>query len=399
MKPRNTIYIFLLAFFLIGCGAGGTETGTTNPENVDLSGVAEKIGAAASALVPQINESDTDSSIRALADGTSEEWDTYKDSWVVTDIFGDPDEEPQTVTKIRVLINQFSGTIQPIFEGDTDVSCTDGSALSEGDTIEIPFYGEIDNGSLTDRYFDCQQDGGEDAEMDNETIIYGVDSDNVVRVVRMATDESYENTDDVATRGTDTVMRQVVYATYVDPEEAEGEDDVVYLDIQYAQSTMYEGVDGEIGTDDDVVFRSRSRITGQVTFDADDQPTSGTGDFLVTKHDIAEYDITTKTIGRGSYGAGEYSLFKIDSDASSLEGLARTFCVQIPTEGDSEIPVYADPENCTDLETTYAWETDTFSFTLTPSIEEVFDNKSFFEGNDTDLIANDGSNFTMPTYE
>lgn len=204
------------------------------------------------------------------------------------------------------------------------------------------------------------------------------------------------NTADVEIRGEDTLQRQVIYTTY--SEESEGEDTVAYLDLQYNQSSLYEGADGAFNTDDDVVFRNRSRITGRTVLNDEGEPTMGTGDFIVTKHDVSDYDIITKTIGRGSYGESEYSLFKINSDASSLAGLGRTFCVQVPDNGTS-IPGYADPANCVDLETTYAWETAAFPFTLTPSVDETFDDKSFFEGNDTDLVASDGSNFTMPVYE
>lgn len=406
MKPQNSIYFLLLVFLLYGCG-GVSETGTDNNDTdnsgVDISTVSSRLGNTASALVPQMSASDISSSVspglHALTNGTSDDWDTYlssTNSWVITDVFGDPDEEPKVVTKVQVLLNQFENTIEGIFSEDHEVSCAEGSELSEGDLIEIPFYGEIANGTSDDRYFDCQRDDGDEAGLDNELTIYGVDSDGVVRVVNMSVNELYENTDDVDTRGTNTLMRQVVYATYAESEGEEGAN--TYLDLRYAQSTLYEGADGEFNTDDDVVFRSRSRITGSAVLDDEGEPTGGTGDFKVTKHDIADYDITTKTAGRGSYGEGEYSLFKIDSDASSLEGMARTFCLQMPEDG-VDIPLHAEAENCVDLEEAHAWGDSVFPFTLSPEVEEVFDDKAFFEGDDDDLIASDGSNFTMPTYE
>ena len=75
---------------------------------------------------------------------------------------------------------------------------------------------------------------------------------------------------------------------------------------------------------------------------------------------------------------------------------SQVFCLESNTEG---IPAYADYENCTGYEDTYAWTDAEFPFDILPSIEGVFEDKPYFELGDTDLIANDGSNFTIPEYD
>ncbi|MBI2340261.1 MAG: hypothetical protein HYU99_07855 [Deltaproteobacteria bacterium] len=392
--------IFWLAF--AGCqggegGVGGTETGTTDAGEIDTTDIGSRIDSAASALVLSVTESDANPSespaLKALADGTSGEWDTYLDadnSYVLTDIFGDPDEGFAVVTKIRVLLDQFAQTVDGLFAEDPDVTCEGAEALEEGDTLDIAFYGEISNGAADDRLFDCQ------SVSEDETLLYGIDATGVVRVVQMS-DRTSDNTEGAETRGDTVTIRSVVGSTYGEQEE-EGIT-VAYLDLQYTQATVYNGVDDSFDTSDDVVFKSRSRITGRVELDADGNPALGTGDFTVTKYDESGGVVTvTKSIGRGSYGAGDDSLFKIDSNVSSLDDIPGTFCVQMPEDG-TAVPAYADPANCTALETAFAWDDAVFPFTLSPDIDGTFDDNPFFEGDDTDLISNSGDNFTIPEYE
>lgn len=403
MKTIKTILILLSVFFLIHCGAGGTETGTTDAEGIDTGTIGTKVKEIASTLVPEVTASSVEASLSKggsfLIDGTSGEWDTYLEpgtSTVLTDIFGDPDVEPNVVTKIRVLLDQLEVTFDDLFGLDPAYSCTGGSALSEGDSIEIAFYGNISNGTAEDRFFDCQYEDSDN----NETIIYGQDSDGIVRVVAMS-DNTSMNTEETATRGNTIRLLIVTYATY-----AEQTTDGVttgFLDLQYAQATLYSGVDGDFNTGDDVVFKSRSRITGEAVLDNTGNPTVGMGDFTVTKHDegvnddLSTFNITNKTTGRGSYDAGDFSLFNIDSDLSTLVDIPGIFCIQQPEDG-SGVPQYAEADNCSALETSFAWGEETFPFDFSPSLEEVFEDKPFFEGNDMDLIANDGSNFEIPVF-
>lgn len=403
MKTMTFILLLMTAVFS-GCGGeGGTETGTTN-------GVAARIEAAGDALIPSLDASGISEQaslpapfLRKAVDGTADDWETYLDpdnAYVLTDVFGSPDETPAVVTKIRVLLEHLAGNVQTVFSQDPLYLCEGGTALADSDQIELAFYGLVANGDASNRAFDCQSGSDVIESDDDETIIYGEDAAGVVRIATMS-DSTSVNTEESSTRGDQKRIMAVNYATYAETTEADG--DVVYVDLQFAHGSSYNGVDDEFGTDDDVIFKSRSRITGRVVFDLDGNASVGAGDFTVTKYDEsqdAEGNINTtvtKTIGRGSFGQGAYSLFKVDSNVWTLEDLDGTFCIQMPAE-DTGLPTAADSANCTALETAFAWGSASFPFTPAPMLDETFDSKEFFEGDDTDMVANDGSNFTIPTY-
>lgn len=388
-----------LVFFLVHCGgnssSGGTETGTTDTGTVDTSTFAAKLEAVGSSLVPSMTAGSSSSLSAFLTYDASSAWDEYLDDdnqYLVTDIFGSADESPQVVTKIRVLLSQLSNTVGSVFSSDEDFSCTGGDVLNEGDTIEIAFYGEISNGTSEDRSFDCM------STEDTETVIYGEDADGVIRLVTMSQTTS-TNTEETDTRGDTITIAQTNYATYG---ETTAEDGTVsgYLDLQYVQASIYPGVDGVEGNDDDMLFKSRSRIAGTVTLDADGNPSQALGEFAVTKFDQGAtpegsvYTVVTKTLGRGGYEEGEHSLFQIDSDGTSVT--PGTFCLEHVAEG---LPAYADETNCSSFEEDFAWGSETIPFDLSPELEADFSLISFFEGDDTDLISNSLDNFSIPTYE
>ena len=106
-------------------------------------------------------------------------------------------------------------------------------------------------------------------EEDSETTVYGENSSGTLRIAIMS-DTSETNTEEVATRGDTRRIRSVTYATY--HEASESSETVGYLDLQYAQSTDYNGVDDAFATSDDVIFKSRSRIVGRVIFDLLEEP-------------------------------------------------------------------------------------------------------------------------------
>ncbi|MBI4412614.1 MAG: hypothetical protein HY541_09045 [Deltaproteobacteria bacterium] len=400
--------IFWLAF--AGCqgggDVGGTETGTTE-SGLDTSTIGGKIEATASALVLSVEASDGDASVspalRAAVDGTSDEWDTYLEDdnvTVLTDVFGSPDDEVAPVTRVRVLLDDFRNTVEGIFSEDPNIDCTGATALNEGDSLEMAFYDPISNGTTDDRYFDCISE--QDEEDSHYVTLYGADSSGVVRVASMY-DVTGDNIWYPEERGNFLQNLQVVIASYGESEE-EGTT-VGYLDLQYAQASIYSGLDDDIAAEEDnILFKSRSRITGRVELDADGNPVVGTGDFIVTKYDrgINEddsiWEITTKTGGRGSFGTGEYSLFTIESDMSSVEDIPGTFCVRMPEDG-TELPAYADAANCTALETELAWGEASFPFTLSPDVDATFEDNALFEGDDVELISNTGDNFSIPTYD
>ena len=412
MRNLTIYFIFVAVLLFASCGGvGGTETGTTSVTNFDA-----KFGAAASKLIPEMNDSDVDASVSEaplyLVYGTSDDWATYfgeNTSYVITDIFGSEDEEPQVVTKIRVLIDSFESTMSQILEFDSEFSCAGESvALDEGDTIDVAFYGELDNGTSDDRYYDCvfadEGSGSGDGVISYESsTIYGQDSNGVIRVVDMQivdmSDSLNENENYTDVRGNTTQFYSVISTVYAeDTSSSKG-----YLDLQYNQATLYVGVDETAGTGDDVYFKSRSRITGVVTLDADGNPDEGTGDFNITKYDRSINDddsvwsTTTQTLGRGGYNADDYSIFSANTDMTALLPQSTDYFCLLSVE--NSLPTQAEDANCESLETAYAWGDATFPFTLSPAISATFEDKEPFESDDTDLIESDGGNFTIPTYE
>ena len=119
------------------------------------------------------------------------------------------------------------------------------------------------------------------------------------------------------------------------------------------------------------------------------------GDFNVIKYDVDAWEQTTQTIGRGSYAIGGYSILNIDSDVTNVADKAGFYCIEGEADG---IPTYADSTNCESYEDAVPWLARAFPFTPTPEIESVFEDKTFFEADDTDLIDDNGDNFTIPTY-
>ncbi len=406
MTNNNIIStLFLLLFIIItgallilasGCGKGVTETGSTDPtEPLVLSKVSARIENLSDALVPDVNGDAVASlSSKAITYESSDDWSVYLEDdnlFVLTDIFG-PAGDDAPVTRIRVLVDQFASQVETIFSSDTEGNCGGGSStLADADTIDIAFYGELTNGSEGDRNFDCVLpfDGGED---DQAATVYGIDSDNVLRFAYMR-DVTSANTEETDTRGNFARGMSVTLATYSETEESS----TTYgnIDIRYNQASIYSGPDDVFGTDDDIFFKSRSRITGQGVVADSNAVTLAVGDFNVIKYDLDSWEQTTKTIGRGSYEVGGYSIFNIDSDVTNVADKAGFYCIEGEADG---IPAYADSTNCESYEDAVPWSTTAFPFTPTPAIESVFEDKSFFEANDTDLIEDDGGNFTIPTY-
>ncbi|MDO8461510.1 MAG: hypothetical protein Q7S98_01475 [Deltaproteobacteria bacterium] len=430
MKTRKIIALLVLALSLSYCGGsdsgtdsttaengtggssgtgstGATGNGTTTDTTVSVSWPS-KLQAVASALVPNVNGSGTSASTssqlsalqseeQALTLQSSDDWSTYLESanvYVLTDIFGDPEVYPAVVTKMRVLLKQFKQTLSDISYRDSEFKCKGAAPISAGNSIPIAFYGNVDNGTDGDRAFRCLLKTAND----RQTIIYGKDSHNVIRVAVMS-DDTNANSEDVPNRGNSVRIAAVTYATYA--EVSENGVNANYLDLQFAHASSYNGVDGDFETGDDMIFKSRSRITGRVTLDNDDKVTSAVGDFAAIKYDGSPNVTTrtvTKAIGRGDYRQGGHSLFKIDSTVTALSAIPGTFCIQQPV-GNSTPPLYADAANCTTLEADFAWGNNSFPFSLNSSSEKNFTDRKFFEGNDTDLVSSSGENFTIPSYQ
>lgn len=421
MKTNNTIMTTLFAILfltLAACGAatdtsssdsggsvtGGTETGSTDAKAVDTSTVATRIDNATSALVLNVDTSSTEapSNAQYTVDGTADEWSTYttlNDGNNLTEIFGPSDNGTGVVTRIRVLVYQFSQRIGDIFTQDPDVDCTGATALTDSSTLTVAFYGELDNGAATNRNYDCFAD--ETGDMGEQLTAYGRDSSGAIHVAVM-TETNTANTEETATRGDTVKISSSAIATYGEADESDTT--AGYLDLQFAHATVYNGPDGIFDTDDDMLFKSRSRATGRVTLDDAGEALTGAGEFSVTKFDQSAtpentiHITLTQALGRGDFGTGGYALFKINSTEGGIEDLARTFCIQTPSDGTSIPTAASDATSCDVYETAHAWDDATFPFTLTPAWETAFDDNAYYAGDDTDLISNSGDNFVMPTY-
>jgi hypothetical protein len=322
------------------------------------------------------------------------DWDTYTsedNGAYLEEIFGDPDSGAATVSKIRVLLEQYAASVENIVTMDPDFTCEVSEEFSGSDTIDVAFFGTVSNGTEGHRYYSCvYQDDGEAA-------LYG-SADGVVRFIQMQHGTS-TNTEEVETRGDEMTLSQVVMVAYA--QEEVDSITTAYLDLQYAQATIYEGADGDVlETDDNILFKSRSRITGTTVLSADGAISSPAGDFTITKYDKSltpedqPYTSTIQIHGRGDLTESAYFLLSVTGINADLPGETQTFCLS----STSLLPDAAESTNCTTYETAYAWGSTTFPFTLDPAIPATYDGISFFENDATGMIADDASNFEIPTY-
>lgn len=357
--------------------------------------LGEKIELTVSCLTPKIDANDSESSSSGLTFGTDEEWETYlgpSNIGLIGDIFGDPDKGFRTVTKIRVLLEQFRDNIDRIVSRDEEMDCAPTTPLSDRDTIDVAFYGGISNGTSGDRHFDCF------FEEDGNLTVYGKDSLGNIRIITMS-EEIVSNSVDIPARGDAYKVWAVVFATYAERAETDGS--FAYVDLQFAHSSQYKGTDGLYGTSDDMTFKSRTRVTGRASPGQCGEDIPGSGEFTSTRFDRmsgayppeVSPEGVTKTIGRGDYGPNQFSLFRIDSNEWSVVQIPRTFCLKFPLE-ESGLPSPSDPANCSAFENAFAWGTIEFPFPFSPSLEASFEEKPFFEA--SDLIGDAGEGFVIP---
>ncbi len=407
---------FVLIVSFVGCTSkGGTETGSTTSTPTDVSGYSASIESVASVLIPDMNPSEDSANVgitESISYASSEDWDYYAEtskSLMLFYIFGDADQDPQAETKIRYAVRDFATWVDIIEAADPNFECAGSSVLNEGDVLEVPFFGEIENGSSE---YDCIYESEDYSPGSTLKVLFGTveppeeflpessteEIPHVLHfvVMRENEDEVDENAS-VFVHGSANRSNQVFMASYFVNRADDGGN--AYLDLQYVKLLRYNGDDGEFLTEDDFIYKMRSRVTGIAQLDGNGEPLIGFGDFTVTKYDEnleTEQLQYTMAVGRGSYDVGDYSIFKMDTSSNPDYDGSQVFCLESNTEG---IPAYADYENCTGYEDTYAWTDAEFPFDILPSIEGVFEDKPYFELGDTDLIANDGSNFTIPEYD
>lgn len=396
------VYI-LLCFLMIHCGSpsqilGGTETGNTEAGAVDSEKIGNRFQIVSSALIPSIDSvSNSNSNLNfsnLISYQSSSDWDIFlENDTVITDVFAAPNEGDDVVTKLRVILRNSGSSLQSIFNTDADLNCLGASELNVSTTIELPFLGEFSNGTVANPRFSCVK------EQSGQTEIYGQGEDEVFRWALMD-DGTSANTEMSDVRGSQVNASQIIYVEYAESNNLNSTE--VFISLQYVQATIYSGVDDIFGTNDDVTFKSRTLIVGNANVTSEEVVGLATGDFLVTStgqspnQDNNPISVTTKTIGRGSYGEDEYSIFRIHSDVSEeLTQAQGYFCLQ---HNESSNPQSTESSNCESVETDFAWGTTSFPFTIVSTINQDFEQMEFFENNDTDLIANDGSNFMLPDY-
>ncbi|MDO8519812.1 MAG: hypothetical protein Q7T11_06580 [Deltaproteobacteria bacterium] len=400
-----------------GSSDGSSDDGsTTGPSAGPPSPPAEipavpdlptKIAAAVASLVPDIDETGVSSQLRAtkfraLTGGyqSSADWQELleeDDGDYMANIFG-PVDISKGINRIRNLNVYVRDLIQAIVDDDPEFICDGADALSEGDLLDIAFFDDLDNGTSDDRKFDCIVEWA-DAGM---VFLYGRSGANsdVYHIVTMGDYiNPTPNPTTSATRG-DRFNRKEVFSITYSEATATNEVTEAFIDYRYAQAMTYEGADKNFdGTADNILYKTHSRITGDVLFNGSDIVTEATGDFNVIKFDSGldganvRFDSILQTMGRGGYGVGDYSLIHVDHNDTSLAGTEGFYCVQNPQSGN---PAYAGTANCTAFEEDYAWGDASFPFALVPDIAQVFESNALYET--TDLIATDGSDFTIPTY-
>lgn len=395
MKIIKLSFLIMSLVILIHCGGqGGTETGSTDFGPQALS---QNFTTVAGRLIPEMESSGSENLNKFLDYGASSDWSILtNESNVVylTDIFGGT-EGVAPVTRIRVLLDQVATDMTNLINVDSDFSCTSNGQLNEGETITLPFFGELSNGSIENPAFDCTLlTSGE-----NPTrLLYGQDTDDVIHYVSIL-DNTSVNSEDTGVRGIQVRVMQVVYVKYFEANNNGVRER--YLDLSYSQATVYSGQDDSFSTSDDILFKSRTRLVGQVDFDADGNILAGKGDFSVIKFDegvdqgLNPYSTTNQALGRGNYAEGGYMIFNFQSTRTELSDNDGNFCLE--NDSSFTVPIFAETQNCSVYEENFAWEGINLPSGFTEDLEEVFENNNFFTSDA--LIESDGSNFIIPTYE
>ncbi|MDO8520119.1 MAG: hypothetical protein Q7T11_08165 [Deltaproteobacteria bacterium] len=406
---------------------GGTNTGSTTGDGGTISksatALTSRIRAAGFAIIPDITSSPASSSLsRHLTYRTSDEdWGRFSDKYnsdILPYIFGNPTKTWGSETQLRYMLRHFEeNLISDLLNEDRDAACVwpypepedeDGyvgvRALADADRIASAFFGDIENGPEENRFFDCAVTGETvyEGTADHSDVVmaavYGVDSAGVTRMILM---EEEEGTFKSEFREELRVKKSVFNVAYA--EKKEGDASKTYLDLQYAQAIHYSGDDDVFDKgSDDTFFKSRSRLTGHVVFDAEGVASLAKGEFTVTGYNTlfddanVELITTTKSFGRGGYGDGEISLFQIETDAKEeLIPSNGVYCIAANTA--TGMPDAVNETRCGDLEFDFSWGSEAFPFPISPALPTEFGKKSFFE--EENLISNSMEDFSIPAYE
>lgn len=396
--------------FLSACShSSSTSSGGTS--TVTLTDLEENFATAAGSLVPSITSGSSNSSLNSslfLVTYSDTGFENFFESYQsnLSEIFGSADEEPAVVTKIRVTLENFiHDHVGTLAIADPDMDCTGSSqadeegitisSLTDSDTVESAFLGAIQNGTSGDRFFDCYFEIN-DEESGSSTYVYGQDSDGNIHILSQEENRNAANEEQVETYGAFKTLVQVTYGIY---HQTSGTETNTYqIDLQYAQASIYSGQDDSIAaTEDNVLFKSRSRITGEAILNASDNSvTTSSGQFNIIKYDQSPNNQTSysQAMGRGHFQTEGDFIFTynfVSNETSQTDG-AQTFCVN---QTSSSTLALSDETDCEDFETELPYSS--LSIEPVPALETAYEDNELFSPDD--LISNDASDFIVPTYE
>lgn len=413
----------IVALLILSTCGGASNTPSTDDTDadtqsgIDIPTLSTLAYTSASALIPTFSSIGSSSSISKTY-VSDDIWNDLKGSSVLSDIFSSPDDGFDTVTKLRVMIESFSSLIeQNIGSGDDSVfSCEGKTKLADGQTIAIDFFDIAADKSefqcLTEN--EAGTEDGAGCGTSHDFTIFGKDINGIIRLVWMS-DNCEENK--TQNSGAYATNKSVLYATF---KEEDGAELNFFLDLQYAQATIYWNENPTDATNNNL-FKSRSRVTGSVTLSGS-TPTDSLGQFSVTKYDMDGIDGqnphnsdgediagVTKVTGRGRpYESGDdaaYSIFSANTTWTGFDYVSQNtiyrFCLETSNTDEHSIPGLAsDSGHCAQFENSLPWDVEvykkTFPFSLSPALAaEYSEDELFFE--EEDLIASDGSNFEIPS--
>ncbi|MBF0105655.1 MAG: hypothetical protein HQM16_10055 [Deltaproteobacteria bacterium] len=409
-----------------------TELESSNPEPLaippTIAKLSPRIEAMGDALIPSIDSAENNSVNGQL-------YLTYSDvdSWldyltgdknsVVTDILGP--YESGNLNNLRYQTGSTTEMIDLLFIADPEMDCSDNGGLlpgevaatsttvNLGDTVAIPLYGSVLNGSEGDRYYDCVRAStfsyDEGSGYGERIILYGLDANNIFRYVEMK--DKYEDITGMYTPSRGTLTSGVKITMVVYAEAQAGSDTAVYLDLQSVFSILYNGDDEIWYTDDSLgALVNRYRITGSANFDSADNISFAQGDFSVSYGGslLSEREIDgetalypqnqTRATGRQGYTEEEeaYMLFHVYNYNNISGDYNDTFC--LGNTEDDQLQAVEDT-NCTFLETSFPRNTE-FPFDIPSEIEQTFESKmtSMFGEESSDFISEPDPENYIPSY-
>ncbi len=380
--------------------APSVDPETTDPESTETEALWDaSVGAVIADVgwdsIPAIDLPEDNASFASEAEDPSSwnVWTQANNAGMLASFFGTDLHGP--VSQLRIPISYAADIADGVEALDPSVTCVGGTSLDAWDTIDAPFYGAIDNGLATDRRLACA------SSLSGMTVVYGVETlANGTKVHRFVAYDDYSatNTELPLERGPRVRIWSVYSVTVAD----DGYGDA-WVDLGFAHATAYSGPDDVFGNDDDQTFRSRTSDIGLASEIVDDlgNPTGEyqiVGDFLVAREGRSLWNgvvqSNVETIhGRGGFRQGDDFLFRIESDM--LPEATGPYCL---LASDAALPSEQDGVVCAPQETGLPWGAAVAPFALSRAIDADFMNVVLYDGQDGDMVNEDGSDFVQPVF-